>query len=184
MIYDLTKTKEEVQKINTWLADEYKSISTGRATPAVLDSISIESYGSYTAIAQAASISIEDPRTLRVSPWDKTLLKPIEKAINEANLGLSVATDEAGIRVYFPQLTTETRSKLVKILKERLEEARVRVRSLRESTNKDIEEKEKEGGMGEDDKKKIKEEVQKIVDEANASLEVIFSKKEEDTMSI
>ena len=88
----------------------------------VLDGISVESYGSFVPLKNVASVSIEDPKTLRIAPWEKAKLKGIEKAIIGANLGLSVATDDLGIRVIFPQLTTETRQTLVKVLKEKLEE--------------------------------------------------------------
>jgi ribosome recycling factor len=87
------------------------------------------------------------PRTLRVAPWDKTIIGQMEKAINEADLGLSVSSDDQGLRVHFPALTTETRQKLVKLLKDRLEDARIRVRSLREDINKDIDAQSKEGAV-------------------------------------
>ena len=184
MIYDFTATDGELTKIEEWLTLEYKSISTGRATPTVLDTISIDAYGTRSSVAHVASISIEDARTLRVSPWDKAHVKELEKAINDADLGLSVSSDDAGIRVFFPQLTTETRTKLVKVLKEKLEEARVRVRSVRENTLKEIDAREKEGGMSEDDKFRLKEDLQKKITDLNNTLERVFEKKESDTMSI
>jgi ribosome recycling factor len=183
-MYDFTHTKNNITEITEWLATEYKSISTGRATPSVLDGVSLFVYGAKTPITHVASVSIEDPRTLRVAPWDKAQIREIEKAISEEDLGLSVSGDDSGVRVFFPQLTTETRSRLVKVLKEKLEEARVRVRSVREATLKDIDAKEKEGGMSEDDKFRLKEELQKMVTEANNTLEHIFEKKEQDTMTI
>ncbi len=184
MIYDFSNTDTELTRIEDWLALEYKSISVGRATPTVLDTISIDAYGTRSSVAHVASISIEDARTLRVAPWDKAHVKELEKAINEADLGLSVSSDDAGIRVFFPQLTTETRTRLVKVLKEKLEEARVRVRGVRENTLKEIDAKEKEGGMSEDDKFRLKEDLQKKITDLNNSLERIFEKKESDTMSI
>ncbi|MEN9852415.1 MAG: hypothetical protein RI996_358 [Candidatus Parcubacteria bacterium] len=183
-MYDFTHTKNNITGITEWLSTEYKSISTGRATPSVLDSISLMAYGARTPIAHIASISIEDARTLRVAPWDKSQVKEVEKAITEEDLGLSVSSDDSGIRVFFPQLTTETRARLVKVLKEKLEEARVRVRSVRESTLKEIDAQEKEGGMSEDEKFRLKEELQKMVTEANNALEHIFEKKEQDTMTV
>ena len=182
MSYNFTKTEEEKVKIIEWLKGEYRSIQTGRATPQVLDLVHIDMYGARTAIAHAASVNIEDPRTLRVSPWDKTILGDMEKAINDASLGLSVSTDENGLRVHFPALTGETREKLVKLLKERLEEARIKVRALREETNKDIDAKEKDGEYGEDDKHRYREEMQKIVDSTNSELESVFEKKEKEVM--
>ena len=148
----------------------------------VLDGVSVESYGSYQPIKNVASISVEDPKTLRISPWDKNQIKAIEKAITVADLGLSVATDDAGIRVIFPQLTTETRQKLVKVLKEKLEEARITVRRERGDVLDDILKQEKEGKMTEDERMRSKDELQKIVDEANKNLEVLFEKKEKEVI--
>ena len=118
MNYDFSEVKQDLKNICDWLSNEYKSISTGRATPSVLDSITIESYGNRTAIAHVASISIEDAKTLRVSPWDRAHVKVIEKAVTDADLGLSVPSDDAGVRIHLAQLTTETRTKLVKVIKE------------------------------------------------------------------
>jgi ribosome recycling factor len=106
----------------------------------------------------------------------------MEKAINDADLGLSVSSDDQGLRVHFPALTTETRQKLVKLLKDRLEEARIRVRGLREEVNKDIDSRAKEGEYGEDDQHRYREEMQKLVDSANAELEGLFDKKEKEVM--
>ena len=148
----------------------------------VLDGINVESYGSFVPLKNVASVSIEDPKTLRIAPWDKTQIKGIEKAIVGSNLGLSVATDDQGIRVIFPQLTTETRQTLVRVLKEKLEESRISVRREREAVMEDIEAKEKEGKMTEDDRFRAKEELQKIINETNNNLEAIFEKKEHEVM--
>ena len=147
MAFNFNEIHLSIEKIIDWLKSEYRSIQTGRATPQVLDLVHIDMYGARTAIAHAASITIEDPRTLRVAPWDKSVFGQMEKAINEADLGLSVSTDDQGLRVHFPSLTTETREKLVKLLKDRLEDARVKVRSLREDTNKDIDKKQKKESL-------------------------------------
>jgi ribosome recycling factor len=182
MAYDFSSVIQQKNTITEWLHNEYRAIQTGRATPQVLDTISIEMYGSRTLIAHAGSVTIEDPKTLRVTPWDKTLVSAMEKAVNEADLGLSVVSDSDGLRVHFPMLTTESRAKLVKVLKEKLEDARVRIRSLREDTNKDIDSRAKEGEYGEDEKRRYREEMQKIVDQANQDLEDTFTKKEKEVM--
>lgn len=182
MAYDFSQVKTNKQAIVEWLRNELKAIQTGRATPVVLDNISIELYGARTLIAHTGSITIEDPRTLRVAPWDKSVVSAIEKAINEADIGLSVVSDSDGLRVCFPSLTTETRARLVKVLKDKLEDARVRVRSLREDVNKDIDKRNKDGEYGEDDKRRYRDEMQKIVDEANEELENVFAKKEQEIM--
>ena len=109
-------------------------------------------------------------------------MKDVEKAIIGSNLGLSVATDDLGIRVIFPQLTTETRGSLVKVLKEKLEEARITVRRERERIWQDVENKEKEGKLTEDERFRAKDDLQKVIDEVNKNLEAIFEKKEREVM--
>jgi ribosome recycling factor len=182
MAYDFSTVQTQKNTITDWLKSEYRTIQTGRATPQVLDLVHIDMYGSRTPLAHAGSITIEDPRTIRVAPWDKSVVGLMEKAINEADLGLSVSSDAEGLRVHFPSLTTETRGKLVKLLKDRLEDARVRVRALREETNKAIDAKAKEGEYGEDEQRKYREDMQKIVDASNQELEEQFQKKEKEVM--
>lgn len=177
MSYNTTNFKNELKKIEEWLSKEYASVHTGKATPMVLDSIMVESYGSRMPIKNVASVSIEDPKTLRIAPWDKNQIKDIESAIMEANLGLSVVSDSDGVRAIFPMLTTENRTKLAKILKERLEDARISVRKIRQ------EEMDTTADFPEDEMKRAKDEIQKCVDEANKNLEAIFAKKESDVMN-
>lgn len=173
---------EAVDKAIDFFKGECKSIQTGRAVPSVLDHVYVEQYGSRVQIAHIATISLEDSRTLRVAPWEKSVIKDIERAINEADIGVSVSSDDAGLRVHFPALTGETRQRLVKILKDRLEEARVRVRGGREETNKMIEKLAKEGKFGEDEKRRYKEEVQGVIDKANDTLEELFVQKEKEVL--
>lgn len=182
MQYNFSNFKIELKKVGDFLSKEYTQLNIGRASPMVLDGVSVESYGSYVPLKNVANISIEDPKTLRIAPWDKSQVKEIEKAIISENLGLSVATDDLGIRVIFPQLTTETRQKSVKVLKEKLEEARITVRREREVIWKDVEEKEKTGKLTEDEKFRAKEELQKIIDETNRNLEAVFEKKQKEVM--
>lgn len=179
MAYNFSSAKDEFKKVEEWLRNEYSQLHTGRASPIILDGISIETYGMFQPVKNVASISVEDPKTLRVIPWDKTHVKEIEKAIQAANIGLSVATDDQGLRVIFPQLTTETRQKLVKVLKEKLEDARITVRKVRENIVDDM----KASELPEDDAFRAKEELQKLVDEANQSLEAVFEKKETEVMN-
>lgn len=182
MQYNFSNFKTELKKAEEFLSKEYSQLSTGRASPMVLDGVSVEVYGAYQPIKNVASVSIEDPKTLRIAPWDKGQIKSIEKAILTSNLGLSVMSDDAGIRVIFPQLTTETRTTLVKVLKEKLEDARITVRREREGVWDDIQAKEKTAEMTEDEKFRAKDDLQKIVDETNANLERIFEKKEKEVL--
>lgn len=182
MKYNFSNLKLELKKVNDFLSKEYSQLSTGRASPMILDGISVESYGAMQPIKNVASVSIEDTKTLRVAPWDRNHIKPIEKAIMLADLGLSCATDESGIRVIFPQLTTETRQKLVKVVKEKLEEARITVRRERGEVWDEIQAQERDGKMTEDEKLNGKDELQKVIDEANSNLEATYEKKEKEVL--
>lgn len=174
------KLKSELEKVGEWLARELSNIRTGRATPALLDSVSIEQYGARTKISHVAAISIEDPKTLRVTPWDKATIKLIESALQAANLGVSISTDGVGVRVSFPDLTSERRALLSKLVKEKLELARVSVRKEREECWNEVVKKEKEGSISEDGKFKLKEDLQNLVDEANAMLEEQTTRKDKE----
>jgi ribosome recycling factor len=182
MQYNFSNFKAELKKVEEFLSKEYTQLNIGRASPMVLDGVSVESYGARVPLKNVATVAIEDPKTLRIAPWDKGQVKDIEKAIIASNLGLSVATDDMGIRVIFPQLTTETRQTLVKVLKEKLEEQRITVRHERVAVLEDIEAKKKETKLTEDEMFRAKEELQKITTEVNDSLEAIFDKKEKEVM--
>ncbi|HEV7702552.1 MAG TPA: ribosome-recycling factor [Candidatus Paceibacterota bacterium] len=178
MQYNFSNFKAELKKVEEFLGKEYRELNVGRASPMVLDSVMVESYDSFVPLKNVASVSVEDPKTLRITVWDKTQVKGIEKAIAGANLGLSVIVDDAGLRVIFPQLTTESRQNLVKMLKEKLEESRITVRQERESVIRNIE----ATAMTEDETFNAKEELQKIISGANAALEATFEKKEREIM--
>jgi len=182
MQYNFSNFKLEINRVAEFLSKEYNQLNIGRASPMILDGVSVESYGARVPLKNVASVSIEDPKTLRIVAWDKNQVKEIEKSILSANLGLSVAVDGGGIRVIFPQLTTETRKTLVKVLKEKLEESRIIVRKERERIWDEIQKLEKDGKMPEDDKFRAKEELQKVIDEINNNLENIFEKKEKEVM--
>ncbi len=170
-------------EVEDWLRREYLGIRTGKATPAVLDGVAVDSYGTKTPLKHISVISIEDARTVRVTPWDKGQLGAIQTAIKVANLGLSVAPDSAGLRVIFPSLTEERRKMLIKIMGEKLEDARISVRQEREKIWSDIQLEEKNGKISEDEKFKAKDELQKLIDEANRKLEELAEKKEKEIMA-
>ncbi|HPX52198.1 MAG TPA: ribosome recycling factor [Candidatus Paceibacterota bacterium] len=182
MSYDFTKFKEEKEKIINYLSSEYRSIQTGTASPQVLDLLSVDSYGSKMSISHIASVGVETPANLLIVPYDKSLLKEIEKVINEADLGLSTSSDSIGLRVFFPKPTTESRQKMVKLIKEKLEEARVKVRNVREDSKKEIEKASKDGEFGKDEETRYLEELQEVVNEANRELEDVYNKKEKDIL--
>lgn len=170
--------EKRLKEIENWLIGEYASIRTGQATPALLDGVRVESYGSQMQINQVASVGAEDARTLRVSPWDAGLIKGIETAIRDADLGVSVVTDSSGLRVIFPELTGERRTQLLKLAKSKLEDGRVSVRAARDEIMKEIDKQEKDGEISEDEKFTQKERVQEAVDASNRTLESLYDKKE------
>lgn len=170
MSYDFSGFKKRGEEVEEWLRGEFAHLQTGRATPALLDSVMVEAYGENQPLKNVASISVEDARTLRIKPWDKTLIKEIEKAISSSSLGVNPIADGEGVRLPFPELTEERREHFVKILHSKLEEARVSLRQERDSVWHDIGEKEKSKEISEDDKFRFKDELEKLVDEANKRL--------------
>lgn len=178
MAFNFQNFKTASDKIIDWLKSEYVGLRAGRATPSILDVVQVDAYGGKSRVIEVASVSVEDPRTLRVSPWDKTLVKAIDSAVRESNLGLSVSVDGEGLRVSFPELTADRRQSLIKVAKEKLEEARIRVRTERQKTLGEIE----KGDMGEDEETRAKGELQKLVDEINKKLEEIAEKKEKEIL--
>jgi len=183
MAYDFKPFEKKIADITDRLQKELAGIRTGRATPTILDSVFVESYGTRMALNQVANISVEDARTLRVQPWDASQAKEKEKAITVANLGLSVGADEKGVRVFFPELTSDRRTTLMKIAKEKMEEMRTTLRSARDDVWNDIQKREKEGTLTEDDKYRSKEEMQKRVDAANTAFEAALERKEKEITS-
>jgi ribosome recycling factor len=171
---------KEVQAVQEWLKREFSQISTGRANPALLDSILVDSYGSKQPIKSVASMSVEDARTLRISPWDKGQLKAIESAIIDSKLPVSVSVDDQGVRVSVPQMTEESRKQIAKVAKDKLEQARVRIRAEREKAIKQME----SGEYSDDEKRDMKEALQKLVDKANDTAQEVYTKKEADIMSV
>ncbi len=182
MNYDFNNFKDALEEVKSWLEKELKTVRTGRATPAILDGIKAENYGVMTPLNQMANISVEDARTLRVLPFDLSSVKEMERAITDANLGLSIMVDEQGLRIVFPELTGERRQELVKMAKGKLEEARVSVRRERDEVWNDIQQKEQSGEITEDEKYSAKEEMERLVKEANEQLERMFEDKEKEIL--
>lgn len=180
MAYNFNEFKKSSEDIREWLRKEYTGIRTGRAAPSILDNVLVSAYGSKTAITQLATITVEGAKSMRITPWDKSLSQAIDSAIRESNLGLSVAVDDSGLRISFPELSSDRRSQLMKLAKEKMEEARIRLRSLREKVQGDIDRQEKEGSLSEDDKFRLKGELQKLVEESNRGFEEAAEKKEKE----
>lgn len=183
MAYDFNPFKKQLSTAEEWLKKEFQQIRTGQASPAILDGVKVLVYGAPMALKEVASIMIEGARSIRVQPWDKAQVKEIEKAIAIANLGLATVVDGDGVRVNFPELTGERRAQIAKAAKDKLEEAKKEVRQHRDRVMKDLQAKEKEGGMGKDEAFRLNKEAQKIVDEANKRLDEALSKKEKELLS-
>jgi ribosome recycling factor len=180
MTYNFTQFKQKSAEVLEWLAKEFSGIRTGRASPAILDGVLVEAYGSQMPISQVATIATEGARMIRISPWDSSQTKSVEKAIVASGLGLSVTVDGTGLRVIFPELTADRRTALLKIAKQKLEDAKTTLRSERERVIKDLDAQEKAGTISKDDKFRFKTELQKMVDEAGQKLEEVFEKKEKE----
>lgn len=183
MAYDFSPVEKKIADAREWLENEFRGIRTGRATPTLLDAVQVNAYGSRVPLKQTANIAVEDARTLRIAPYDPSVAKEIEKAISSADLGVGLVTDAGGLRVTFPELTSERRQELLKIAKNKLEEARTTIRLARDEVWNDIQKQEREGEMTEDDKFFFKDELQRKVDSANEMLEKLYEQKEKEITS-
>jgi len=180
MNYNFTRFKQDVSNIETWLVKEFSSIRTGSASISIIDNVKVENYGSFSPINQLANVTKEDAKTIRISPWDLSQIKKIEKSLMEASLGVSVAVDDKGIRLSFPELTSERRQDFVKVAKDKLEQAKISLRGERDKVWGDIQLKEKGGEISQDDKFQLKDEMQKVIDDMGGVLLSLFEKKEKE----
>ena len=177
-MYDFSTIKTSIEETNNHYKEELSSIRTGRAIPALLDGIKVDSYGTKVPINQVGSVTAEDARTLRVSPWELDQVNQIEQAIREADLGVSLSSYEKGVRVCFPELTSERREQLIKLTNTKLEDARITLRRHREDIWGIIQKQQKDGEISEDEKFTAKDDMEKIVKEGNEGLEELAKKKE------
>lgn len=180
----ISNAKPKMEKAVERLKEEIRKLRTGRANPAMVENLTVDYYGAKSPIKQVASVNIPEPRLIVITPWSKDSLVDIEKSINEAQLGLNPTNDGQVIRIAIPPLNEERRTELVKVLGKYAEEARVMVRNAREEAWDEIQDLEKNGKMGEDDKFKGKEKLQKLIDEYNGKVEEIKEKKEREIMEI
>ncbi len=185
MINDIkAEAEKKMKKSLEALHSAFNKIRTGRAHPAILDSVMVNYYGQETPLKQVASVNVEDNRTLTVSPWEKNLVPTIEKAIMTSDLGLNPATSGDVIRVPMPMLTEETRREMVKQAKADAEHGRVSIRNARRDANNMIKELLKEKEITEDDERRGEEEIQKLTDKYIAEVEKMLKSKEEDLMAV
>ena len=163
---------------------DFASVRAGRANAGVLDRIQVEYYGTPTPIQQVASISTPDPRTLQIQPWDASILKAIEKAIQTSDLGINPQNDGRVIRLAFPQLTEERRKDLTKQVRKYGEEGKVALRNIRRDAMDDIKKKTKKSELTEDDQKKLEKELQELTDKRCKDIDDLTAKKEKELMAV
>ena len=185
MINEIQKDAEDrMSKSVAALVEAFKKVRTGRANPAILDSVMIDYYGTPTPINQVANVIVEDGRSLAINPWEKNLVPQIEKAILKSDLGLNPATNGDTIRLPMPALTEETRKEMVKQAKADAEHGRVSIRNARRDANSMIKDLLKEKEITEDDERKGEDEIQKLTDRYIAEVEKMLKAKEEDLMAV
>lgn len=185
MIDDIKKdAAERMQKCVGALRNDLKKLRTGRANASLLDHIRVDFYGTESPLSQVANIIVEDSRTLVVTPWDKSMVQPIEKAIMKSDLGLMPNTAGTVIRVPMPALTEERRREMTKVVRHEAENARVAVRNVRRDVNGDLKELLKEKLVSQDDERRAEEEVQKLTDRFVAEIETVLVEKEKELLQV
>ncbi|KFZ43279.1 ribosome-recycling factor [Anoxybacillus flavithermus] len=180
----LTNAKEKMDKAVQAFSRELATIRAGRANPALLEKITVDYYGMPTPIIQLAGIQVPEARLLVIQPYDKSVLKEIEKAILASDLGLTPSNDGSVIRISIPPLTEERRRELVKLVKKYAEEAKVAVRNIRRDANDELKKLEKNGEITEDELRGYTEDIQKLTDDHIAKIDVITKEKEKEVMEV
>jgi ribosome recycling factor len=175
---------EKMRKSISVLKEELNTVRAGRANPALLDKIMVDYYGSPTPLKNISNISVPDPRSLMISPFDPKSIHDIEKALNIANLGINPSNDGKVIRLVIPAVTEERRKDLIKVVKKYGEDAKVAVRNERRDANEELKKQEKSGELTEDDLKKSLEDVQKKTDKTIKDIDFICAEKEKEVMEV
>lgn len=176
--------EERMKKALESLGREFAKVRTGQANPAMLDSVTVDYYGTPTPINQVAAITVPDARTLGVSPWEKSMVGPVDKAIRASGLGLNPSTEGSMIRIILPPLTEERRKELAKVCKGLAEEARVAVRNIRRDENDAIKKQVKDEGLSQDQEKKLLDAMQKLTDRYIAEVDKAFASKEKEILTV
>lgn len=179
-----TAQEERLRKSVDALKRDYGSLRAGRATPALLDRVTVDYYGAPTPINQVANVGVPEPRMITIQPWDKSMLSDIERAILKSDLGLNPNSDGAVIRLSIPQLTQERRVELVKTVHKKAEEAKVAVRNIRRDANEAIKKLEKDKAITEDESKKALEDMQKKIDGYIKEIDQVMAVKEKEIMEV
>ena len=180
----LQKARQRMDGAIEALRREFAGVRTGKASPALLDSIRVEAYGSMVPLNQVGTVGAPEARMLTVQPWDKNLMKATEKALRESDLGLNPSNDGQIIRIPIPPLTEERRKEYVKMLHKLTEEARVAVRNVRREANDEVKHRQKDEGLSEDDVRREQTDVQKLTDQYIAKIEELMKHKEAEIMEV
>ena len=180
----IANNEERLEKSIAASKREFGSLRAGRATPSLLDKVMVDYYGTPTPVNQVAKVSVPEPRMIMITPWEKSLMHDIEKAIMKSDLGLSPNSDGTAIRLSIPQLTQERRQELVKTVGKKAEEAKVAIRNIRRDGNDAIKKLEKAKEITEDDSKKGQESVQKLVDKYIKTVDTLREAKEKEIMEV
>lgn len=181
---ELRVLTEKMDKSIQALRNEFVSIRTGQATPSLLDRVFVDYYGAKTPVTQVASVTVPEAKLLVIQPWDKSLLKDIEKAINMSDLGLVPMNDGNVIRMAIPQLTEERRKELVKVVNKKAEDAKVAIRNIRREGNDFLKRQEKDEDVSKDIIKVAEEKIQKLTDDKIKEAETVTDKKVKEIMSV
>ncbi len=185
MINDvIADAKARMQKAIEALRHEFASLRTGRASPTLLEQIRVDYYGVATPITQVATVTVPEPRLLVIAPWDKKMVKDIEKAILKSELGLMPSSDGTHVRVPIPPLTQERRKELAKVAHKHAEEGRVAIRNVRREAKEMIEDLEEEGDVSEDDCKRGLDDLQKLTDKFIAEVDALLAVKEKEILEV
>lgn len=180
----LDSHKADFAKALDHFKTELGGLRSGRATSALIENVIVTAYGSQTPLKQLGSISVSDTRTLLVEPWDKSILKDVEKGLQAANLGVGVAVDGPKIRVSIPSMTEESRREFVRVLKDKTEQARIAVRGVRDGLKDMITSQEKAGEIREDDRYQLLKELDELTGEYNTQIKDLADRKEEEIMTV
>lgn len=181
---EFDELEERMNKTLSVLEENFSEIRAGRANPAILNKITVDYYGVPTPINQVAGISVPEARLIVIQPWDRSVLKEIEKAILASDIGLNPNNDGSVIRLSFPELTEERRKDLVKDIKKIAEDSKVSIRAIRRDGIDEAKKLEKDSVITEDDLKKAEEQIQKLTDKKIAEIDAIYEKKEKEIMSV
>lgn len=180
----IRQTKEKMQRSIEATEREFSTVRTGRATPALLDRVKVEYYGSEMPVNQVATVSVPEARQLVIAPWDKAVLPAIQKAIHASDLGLTPNSDGQVIRLEIPTLTEERRKELTKVVHTKAEEGKIAIRNLRRDANDTLDKMEKQSQLSEDDVERGKKEIQKLTDEFIAKVDELTEKKVAEIMEV